>query len=82
MWKFIFITILVIWLLRKFGGFMFKRWVSKVTQTQGYKEYNFTRTSKRTQPKEEGEVYISKKAPPKGSKTEGMGDFVDYEEIE
>lgn len=79
--KWLIIIALVLWLFRKFGGFLFRRWIKNVTQRSGYQQYDDARKSNNKKTREEGEIYISKKTPPKDSQTDGLGDFVDYEEL-
>ena len=80
--KWLIITVVILWLFRKFGGFLFKRWVKNVTQRPGYQQYDNARRGSKNVERKEGEVYISKKTPPKDSQTDGLGDFVDFEEVE
>ena len=80
--KWLIIIALVLWLFRKFGEFLFRSWIKNVTKSSGYQQYNDARTSGRKPQREEGEIFISKKTPPKDSQTDGLGDFVDYEELE
>lgn len=80
--KFILITVLILWLFKKLGGFLLRVWVNRVTKRPDYQQYNESRTNSKNIKREEGEIFISKKKSPKDSQTDGMGDFVDYEEIE
>ena len=76
MFKTFLIIFVVFLILRRFGSFMFKSWVSKVTAQQGYG------SSANANQRREGEIFISKNKKKDDGKTGGVGEYVDYEEVE
>lgn len=82
--KFVFYTILVLFILRKVGGFLFRSWVSKAveeqqkyTQQRAYGQPNSPGEKRNT-----GEIFISSDKSNKDVKSDKIGgDYVDYEEI-
>ena len=78
--KFIFITILIIWLIRRFGGFVLKSWFTK-QMTKQQAGNSFEREEQR---RPDGDVFISKNKTSNGqSKSDAIGgDYVDFEEVD
>jgi hypothetical protein len=82
--KFVLYAILILFILRKVGGFLFRSWVSKAVEEQ--QKYAQQRDYGQSRPNEErrnnGEIFISSDKSSKDAKSDKIGgDYVDYEEI-
>lgn len=78
--KFIFITILIFWLIRRFGGFFLKSWFTK----QMSKQQSGDSYQREEQKRPEGDIFISKNKSSGGpSQSDSVGgDYVDFEEVD
>ena len=82
MLKFIFYTIIILWLVRKIGGFFFKSWFQSAIneqQKRAQEQYGHQNGQKN---KREGDIFFTNKKSNKESKSDKIGgEYVDYEEI-
>lgn len=65
--------------------FLLKRWVNKKMgqfQNQGANQFNERQKAQEFAKQQEGKVKIKSKPNGNRTETEGIGDFVDYEEVE
>jgi len=69
-----------VWLLFRLGKVYLRKKLSDVQNTAEYRNYQNTKNKGRS--RSEGETFISQKPQEKPSKTDGLGDFVDFEEVD
>ena len=78
--KFLFITILVLWLIRMLARlllpFLFQKMVSKV---QKQAQERFAQAQRPAQP--DGRIRVDFMPPKEKKPSDNLGDFVDYEEV-
>lgn len=82
--KFLFITILILWLIRMIFRLIFPLIIKNLfSKLQSEGPQGHSQTYQRQQPKKpEGSISIEYMPPqPKSGKTDKLGDFVDYEEV-
>jgi hypothetical protein len=81
--KFIFYTIIILWILRRVGGFFFKSWIqSAMNEQQKRAQEQYNGQQNQGQKKREGDIFFTNKKSNKESRSDKIGgEYVDYEEV-